>query len=276
MPKIIFLNGRYLPLKSAGISPYDLGLLRGYGVFDFMVTANGKPFMLSEHWKRFKNSARELNLNVPLIESEYKKTISKLLKLNKLKHPAIRTILTGGVSSDGITPAEKGTFLIMIEKRHLLPEKLYREGAKVITIEHFRDCPEAKTSNYIIAIKNTKKRIKEKAAEIVYTYQGKASEASTSNFFIVKNGVVITPGKNILLGITRNITIKLARRKRYKVIKRDVSEEEICLADEMFLTASNKGIVPVVKVNNKKIGNGRPGKVTNILMEEFRKFVKHY
>lgn len=276
MQTYAYFNGKITPLNKIKINPYDLGFLRGYGVFDFMVTANGKPFMLSDHWKRLQNSARELNLTIPLDGSEYEKTVNKLLKLNKLEHSAIRTILTGGISSDGITPAEKETFLITIEKRHLLPERLYKEGAKVITVEHFRDCPEAKTSNYIIAIKNIKKRIKEKAAEIIYIYQDKAFEASTSNFFIVKNSIIVTPKKDVLLGITRNIVIKLAEKRGYKVIEREISVKEIYSADEVFLTASNKFVIPVVKVNNKKIGSGRPGEMTKILMEEFAKFVKNY
>ncbi len=276
MSKIIFLNNRYLPLKDAEISPYDLGFLRGYGVFDFMVTANGKPFMPDDHWKRLKLSAEELKLRIPITRKKYDQVIKKLVSLHKYEKHIIRTVITGGISPDGITPPEKETFLILIEKSLPLPKILYKKGAKVITVEYLRDCPHAKINNYVVAIKNLKNKKRRGALEILYIYDSKVLEASTSNFFIIKNDAVITPYENILHGITRKVVTGLARKKGYKVIEREVSEKELYSADEAFLTASNKDIVPVVKVDGKKIGGGMPGKITRILMEEFRKFVKNY
>jgi branched-chain amino acid aminotransferase len=276
MSKIIFLNGQYLPLKKSRISPYDLGFLRGYGVFDFMITANGKPFMPEDHWKRLKLSAGELGLNIPVSRQKYDKIVKRLLSLYKYEKHVIRTIITGGISHDGITPGGNETFLILIEKPHPLPEKLYKEGAKVITVEYLRDCPHAKINNYVTAIKNSKRKTKAGAIEIIYTHQGKVLEASTSNLFLVKNNILITPGNKILFGITRKVVIQLAKKIGYKVVEREVRVPELFSAHEVFLTASNKQIVPVVKVNGKKIGNGKVGKNTRILMEEFNKFKKNY
>jgi branched-chain amino acid aminotransferase len=276
MPKIIFQNGQYLPLKKARILPYDLGFLRGYGVFDFMVTANGKPFMPDDHWKRLELSAKELGLFIPVKKEDYHKIMSKLLKLNKGKEYVIRTVLSGGLSPDGFTPSGKETFLILIEKRKRLPSNLYEKGASIITLEHQRDCPQAKINNYVVAIKNEREKKKRGALEILYTSKGKISEATTSNIFMVEKGKIITPKDKILFGITRKVVIKIALKYGYHVAERDVSLKEFLKADEAFLTASNKGIVPVVKVNGRKIGNGKVGKHTKVLMEEFAKFINKY
>lgn len=276
MSQIIFLNGRYLPLKKAGISPYDLGFLRGYGVFDFMVTANSKPFMPDDHWKRLKLSAEELGLTIPINRKKYDQIVKKLIGLHEYKRHVVRTVLTGGISPDGITPTGKETFLILIEKAISLPEEIYKKGAKVITVEYLRDCPRAKINNYVVAIKNLKNRLKKNALEILYTNKGKILEAATSNIFMVKEGKIVTPKDKILLGITRKVVIKIARKKGYRVAERDISLKEFLKADEAFLTASNKFVVPIVKVDDRKIGDGKVGKHAQILMEKFGKFIKSY
>jgi branched-chain amino acid aminotransferase len=271
-----YFNGKIIPLTEAKINPYDLGILRGYGVFDVMTTVNGKPFLLDEHWKRFQNSAKKVGLKIPISKKKYKKILKKLIEINRYKKYTIRMILTGGMSSDTLTYCGKVTFYILAEKFAALPEKLYEKGAKVVTSEYQREMPEVKTANYLYAIKHQGKKQKNGALEMVYTYKNKALEAATSNFFIVKNNALITPKNNILAGITRNLVIRLARRKRYKVQERDVRVGELFSADEMFLTATNKDIVPVAKADNKKIGDGKAGKTTKVLMEEFKRFVEAY
>ncbi len=277
MFKIIFLNGQYLPLKRAGISPYDLGLLRGYGVFDVMKTVNSKPFLINDHWARFKKSAKTLDLRISVSDKKYFQVVNRLLRLNKIRGSAIiRTMITGGVSSDGITPEGKETFYVVINKLKPLPKEKYARGVKVITMEYQRDFPEAKVNNYVMAIKNIKTKKVKGAHEILYINKGKVKEGALSNFFIVKRGRLITPKESILIGVTRNLIIKFARRSGRKIIEKDIELLGLCSADEIFLTNTTKGIVPVVKVNNKKIGLGKPGKITGILMEELADYVKNY
>lgn len=266
-----------MPLKSAGISPYDLGLLRGYGVFDVMKTVNGKPFLINDHWARFKKSAKILNLKIPASDKKYFQIVNHLLKLNKIRDLAIiRTVITGGVSSDGITPEGKETFYVVTDILKPLPREKYAKGIKVITLEYQRDFPEAKVNNYVMAIKNIKTKKTKGAYEILYISERKVKEGALSNFFIVKREKLITPKENILIGVTRNLIIKFARRIGREIIERDIKLSELYSADEIFLTNTTKGIVPVVKVNNKKIGSGKPGKITKILMEEFANYVKNY
>lgn len=259
------------------ISPYDIGMLRGYGVFDVMCTQNGQVFLLDEHWKRFQNSAKELGLKIPIVKEEYKKTLEKLLRLNKFKKSNIRTVLTGGMSANAFAyhPGRE-TFLILIEKFKALPEEVFEQGAKVMTLEYDRDFPRAKVTNYVVAIRKQEEKIRKKALEIIYIRNGKVLEASTSNFFIVKNKKLITTKDGILIGITRNLAIRLARQKGLKVEERVISEKELFSADEVFLTATNKDIVPIVKVDNKQIGDGEVGKIARQIMEAFQEFAKNY
>lgn len=266
-----------MPLKKAGISPYDLGFLRGYGVFDVMKAVNGKPFLINEHWNRFRNSAKELDLKIPLNARKYQETVKKLIELNKAKNSyIIRTVITGGVSADGLTPEGKETFYVAADKLIPLKKEAYEKGTKVITIEFQREFPASKVNNYVMAIKNIKRKKKEGAHEILYVNKGKAKEGALSNFFMVKNEKLVTPKESILIGVTRNLVIKLACRLRLEILERDILLKELYSAREIFLTNTTKGIVPVVKVDNKKIGSGKPGKITKILMEEFEKFVKNY
>lgn len=271
-----YFNGRITELKNVKIDPYDLGFLRAYGVFDVMCTQNGKPFLLDEHWKRFQNSAKELKLIIPINKKEYTALVDKLVKLNNFKKSTIRTILAGGVSENGFTYCDQETFLILIEKFQPLPEEFFMEGATVITTEHERHLPGAKVCNYVEAIRNQQRKLQQKALEIIYTKNGKALEASTSNFFIVKKGKIMTTKDGILIGTTRNLVIKLARKSGYAVIEKNIPIKDLFAADEVFLTATNKDIVPVVKIDGKKIGDGRVGKCTRALMEIFVDFVKTY
>lgn len=271
-----YFNGKITALDKIKISPYDLGILRGYGVFDAMCTKNGKPFLLNDHWKRLQNSARELNLKIPVSRKEFQEIVTKLLKLNGFKKSYVRTILTGGISKDAFTPCGKETFFILMERFCPLPSSVFSKGANIITLEYQRDFPRAKTTAYIIALKKQKLKEKKKSLEIVYLKRGRVLEASTSNIFIVKNKVLVTPKDDILLGTTRNLIVKLARQDKLKILERKITLKELFSADEVFLTATNKDIVPVVKVDGKKIGDGKVGKITKELMKIFQKFAENY
>lgn len=274
--KYAYFNGKITELKNVKIDPYDLGFLRAYGVFDVMRTQNGKPFLLDEHWKRFQNSAKELNLIIPMDRNKYNAIINKLVKLNNFNESTIRTILAGGVSENGFAYCAQETFIILIEKFQALAPEVFENGAAVITVEHARHIPRAKVCNYVEAIRNQQRKLKKGALEIIYVKNKRALEASTSNFFVVKDGKIITTKDGILLGTIRNLVVRLAKKWGYEVQERDIQEEELYAADEVFLTATNKDIVPVVKVGGKKIGNGKVGKVTQELMKIFAEFAKAY
>ncbi len=268
-----YFNGTIVPLKNVSVDPYDLGFLRGYGVFDFMRTANGKPFLIREHFIRLECSAKSLGLKLPFGESEYEKIIDRLLKLNGFKESTVRTVVTGGISSDAFSIG-KETILVLVEKFKPLPRAVYRKGAKVITLDYRRLNPRVKVTNYIEAIRNQSRKRKAGALEIIYVHKGKVFESSTSNVFIVKKKQVITPKEGVLFGITRYAVMKLAKKNGLGIAERSVSEKELYSADEVFLTATNKGVVPVISVDGEKIGNGKPGEVTKLLMKLLDDFMR--
>jgi branched-chain amino acid aminotransferase len=275
MKQPAYFNGKIMPVGKIKLSPYDLGVLRGYGVFDVMCTKNGKPLHLPDHWKRLVNSARELQLKIPVSRKEFENVVKKLIRLNGYSESTIRTVLTGGISSDAFSIGRE-TFYIMIEKFKPLSNEIFQKGAKVMTLEYQRHHPRAKITNYVMAIKNLKRKKQLGALEIIYIKNGKALEASTSNFFIVKKKKLITPVEDILHGITRKIVIDLAKKQKIPVIQRKVTAKEMLSSDEIFLSASNKDIVPIIQVDNKKIGSGKPGPVTRYLLKAFQDFSKCY
>jgi branched-chain amino acid aminotransferase len=270
-------NGKIVPANSALICPDDLGVLRGYGVFDVMKTVNGKIFLFGEHFKRLSDSADYLGVELPVKKTEIETIIKKLISKNKINQASIRIALTGGRSADAMRfDSQTPTFYILVSEFKPLKKELFKNGIKLATVNRGRDMAEIKTTNYIAAVKNINERQKkEKFFEILYVSNGIVLEASTSNFFAFIGGKLIAPKDNILKGITRNLVIKLAK-KEFEVEERELKIDELNLATEAFITATNKDTVPVVQIDDKKIGDGKPGKNTKRLMEIFEEFVKNY
>lgn len=264
-----------MPLKDAGLPLNDLGILRAYGVFDFLKTVNGRPFLWSEHWRRFQNSAKFLGLVVPALESQTLTAVKKLMQKNRRRDAGIRLLLTGGPTPDGLTIV-RPSFGVLIEELHNYPPKVFKQGAKLITTEFQRPAPQAKTTNYLNVVRLQKYKKRRGAIEILYVSQGKVLECSTSNFFIVKNNVLITPKDDILIGTVRNLVIKLAKQQGIKVEERDASVSELKTADEAFLTATSKDIIPIVRIDNFKINSGKVGEITKKLMQVYNDFVANY
>ncbi|MCL4382680.1 MAG: aminotransferase class IV [Patescibacteria group bacterium] len=268
---IFYVNGKFVSKDKARVSILDLGLIRGYGVFDFLRTYNGKPFKLDEHLKRLQNSAKQIGLECPPI-SQIKQMTIKTLAKNNLPEANIKILLTGGVSLDQITPADKPTLAVIITPAISFPVAYYEKGIKVVTVPFGRSYHLAKTINYIPAILALKIAKKKKAIEALYTNKrGEVLEGTTSSFFIFKNGNLITPQDEILKGITRQVVIDLAK-KEFKTVFRPIKYQELEEIDEAFITASNKEVMPVVQIDNLTVGNGRVGENTKRIMELFHDF----
>lgn len=277
MEKYCFLNGKILPLAEAKVGVEDIGILRGFGIYDGLAALGGKAFHFADHWNRLLSGAHILNLNVPITEDKAEKIIEELAMKNGFMGRAnVRIILTGGQTLGGIEyDFAEPTFFILVEKWDPpaggLPV-LYENGARLVTYRHMRELPEYKTTNYIRAVNLQNWRKEEKAIEILYVYDGEVLECATSNIFIVKNKTLITPVENILKGITRKVILELAEGK-YKVEERPLREEELKTADEVFITSSFKDIVPVVKIDDFAVANGKVGPITKELMKEFAKVI---
>ncbi|MDP2676749.1 MAG: aminotransferase class IV [bacterium] len=269
-----FFNGKIVLFKDADFRLNDLGVLRGYGVFDFLRTYNGKPFLMKEHLDRFEESAKKLHLQISVSRKNIEKATHALIEKNAFPETCLRFVLTGGPSTS-VFFIEKPTFFILAEKSEPLPDILYTKGIPVLTHEYLRDIPEAKTNNYMIALKMRNFKKHKRYREMLYTYHGDILEATTSNFFLVRGSRLITPKKNVLIGTTRNFVLSLAK-KDFRIEERDIRLDEVPKASEAFLTATNKEILPVVKINSNMVGNGKVGLHTRELQKRFREFVGGY
>lgn len=273
-----YLNGEILPVSKATVGVYDIGLLRGFGIYEAMATANRKPFMFADHMERFRRSTDEVHLKIPVSDDEILTAIQTLIAKNVTGdgEAIIRFILTGGTAIGGIEyDYNAPTFYILVEPMVPLDATYYTDGCSLTVSEHQRQFPQSKTTNYIQAVTLQESRKAAGALEILYVSQNKVLECATSNFFIVKNGIIITPKDNILFGITRKVTMSVAQ-PLFTVEEREITLEELYNADEAFLTSSFKDVVPVVKVGERLIGDGKVGTVTKKVIELFHDFVKKY
>lgn len=268
-----WFNGNIIREEKAGISVRDVGVLRGYGVFDVLRTFHGRPFLFGEHFARFEKSAAALGLRVPVSAHQGAAITEKLLHKNKYEESTIRFVLTGGHAQDAMHINRAApTFFILISPFHELPAEVYAKGVALEIREHRRELPEVKSLNYLTALRAANCAKGKPPFEILYAWQGRVLEAATSNFFIFSGDTLITPKHEVLIGTTRNLVIKLAR-KEFRVKEKDVTLRELNGATEAFLTATNKDIVPVVAAGGRKIGTGKPGKRTLRLMELFYEYV---
>jgi len=269
-----FYQNKILPLNKVRFPLNDLGLLRGMAIFDYFLVLNETPIFIKDHLFRFFISAKKVfKDDFKFSKKEIEEIIKKLIKKNKLKNGAIRIVLTGGKTLDGKTYLNSPSLLILVEKFKFLPKSFYQKGIKLLTFNFKRPFSEIKTTFYFPLILLQETLLKEKAFEPLYVKKGKVLETATSNFFIFKNNTLITPKKEILSGITREKVLKFAK-KYFKIEQRDIKLSETFKANEAFITATGKGVIPVVKIDDKIIGTGKPGKNTKILMEFYFDLLK--
>jgi branched-chain amino acid aminotransferase len=274
---IYYIDGQFVDEDKAVISAKDIAVLRGFGVFDSLITYSKRPFRLKEHVERLKNSAKHIGLEVAPSNEEICRITEETIKLNPdHEESKIRIVYTGGISSDGVTPDGNGSLIVMVTPRRKLPDHWYIDGTKIITVDIERILPFAKSTDYLSAIYALAQARQQNAIESVYVDRhDRVLEGTTTNFFMFRDNKLITAGKDILPGITRSVILELAN-DQYEVEIRDIDKREIASAEEMFITASNKEVVPVVQVNDLTIGNGKPGPQTRRVMQLFRDYTNAF
>jgi branched-chain amino acid aminotransferase len=247
-----FVNGDILPIKKAQIGITDLGLLRGYGIFDFFRAINGKLIYLDSHLDRFERSMQFMQLESPFSRVELTENIVKIAELNHAPLLGLKLIATGGYSVDGYTPTTPN--ILIMGKPFTIPP--FEKGIKLMLFDHVRDMAEVKSLNYSFPISQLLTLQKGGFDDVLYHRNDSISESSRSNIFIVKNGVLITPKADILKGVTRNFLMQLAANEM-PVEERDVTVSEVLNADEIFLSGSSKRVQPVIQVNDKHYKTGK-------------------
>ena len=273
---IYYVDGKFVPADEAVIPVTDLAILRGLGAFDFMRTYGGKPFCLRAHLERLEASTRKIGLRFPWKMDALVQLVMETLGRNSHKESNIRVIITGGSSPDFMNPQGNPRLIIMVSKLPEIPAWWHADGIHIITHVAERALAGAKSINYVQAALALETARRQGAQEAVYTTpQGLVLEGTTSNIFAVSTGSLITPGKGILPGITRQVILELAG-SHFSVEIRDILLPELLEADEVFICGTNKGIVPVVKVDDTFIGNGKPGPGTRRLIQRFPDFVRTY
>lgn len=270
--EVCYLNGAVVPLEEARVSVLDLGVLRGFGIYEGITAVLGEPFHFDAHFERFEHSAAALGLHLPIAREPALEATREVLRQNSINtgRASIRMLLTGGEALGGLEHvAGRETFYIWATAADPLPTTLYEQGASLILHEHQRFMPGFKTTNYITAVTLQGMRKAAGAIEVLYTSDGLVLECATSNAFIVKDGHIITPHERILPGITRQVTLQLAIEAGYPIEERAVPLAELFAADEAFITSSFKDIVPIVSVDGRPIGVGAPGPMTRDLMARY-------
>ena len=283
---LIYIDGEFLPSDEAKISVFDHGLLYGDGVFEGIRCYNGYVFKLDDHLERLYDSAKSLMLRIPIPIEEMAQAVLETLRRNQLREGYIRLVVTRGVGDLGLDPDKcpKPSIIIIADKIALYPQNYYEDGLEIVTVSIRRNYPEAinpkiKSLNYLNNILAKIEAKQSGAVEaLMLNNDGYVVECSGDNIFLVKNELIITPPTyiGILDGVTRNCVITLARETGFEVEERVFTRHDIYISDECFLTGTAAEVIPVVKLDQRVIGKGEVGKVTQKLIAAFRHFANNF
>jgi branched-subunit amino acid aminotransferase/4-amino-4-deoxychorismate lyase len=252
---LCWLDGRYLPLSEAAVPPDDLGLQRGYGIFDFLRVMGRVPLYMEDHLDRFYRSAERMYLDVPVGRDELRAIILRLAEVNALTVSGMRFLLTGGSSPDGYTISAP-RLMVMHQPLNPPPAVWPEHGYKLYTHDFLRQMPEVKTIDYLMAIRLQPWLKAQGGDDILYRHDGWVTECPRANFFIIdQSDSVVTPMRNMLHGVTRLQIIQVARSIGLKVEERDLPLTEVLQAKEAFISSSTKRIIPVSRIDARSFNS---------------------
>ena len=275
----IYIDGKYYDERTAKVSVFDHGLLYGDGIFEGIRIYNGRVFKLKEHIDRLFYSAKAILLQIPLTHAQLVQATVATCRKNKLRNGYIRLLVTRGVGNLGLNPrsCKQPSIIIIADKIQVYPAELYARGMDIVTVPTVRNLhsalnPAVKSLNYL---NNILAKIEANHAgceeAVMLNAEGFVSECTADNLFIVKNGGLFTPPNSAgaLYGITRQTVIELAQAAGLKVFEPNLTRYDLFNADECFLTGTGAEIMPVVKIDSRVIGTGKPGKLTRGLVEKY-------
>jgi len=278
---IIYLNGSFVNEDEAKVSVFDHGLLYGDGVFEGIRAYEGRVFRLQAHVERFFESAKSIMLDIGMSSQEIAEIVLETLRHNGLRDGYIRLVATRGKGDLGLDPTRcpRATVFCIAAQIQLYPESLYEQGLDVVTAATQRNgvntCnARIKSLNYLNSVLAKIEASLAGVSEAVFlNHEGYVTECTGDNVFIVKQGRVITPPSylGLLEGVTRNAVLELAAKLGYPAVEAVFNRHDLYIADECFLTGTAAEMIPVVKVDGRSIGDGKPGPITRALLQEFRK-----
>lgn len=272
----VFIDGQYYAKEDAKISVFDHGFLYGDGVFEGIRVFNDRVLLLEEHIDRLFRSAKIIMLEIPYSKAELAEYVLETVARNDfLENGYIRLVATRGIGDLGLDPflCKRGQIVIIVDKIKLYPEDLYINGLSVITSTTRRNLtealpPQVKSLNYLNNILAKIEAVKANVREaIMLSSQGFVSECTGDNIFIVNKGKLMTPGvfHGALDGITKRAVMDLAQNQGIEVEEATISLPDVYTADECFLTGTAAGVIPVVEVDLRSIGDGKPGPISTQL-----------
>jgi len=278
---LIYMNGKLVPKEEATVSVFDHGLLYGDGIFEGIRVYDGNIFRLREHIERLYESAKTIGLEIPESYAEVENATVETVKANGMRDAYIRLVFTRGIGDLGIDPSScpKPTFFIICSTIQLYPDEFYETGIPLITASTRRipmECldPRIKSLNYL---NNILAKIEAKKAgvpeAVMLNLSGRVAECTADNIFIMRNGKLKTPRltEGALPGVTRHAALELAAETGLRVKETVLGLHDLYNAEECFLTGTGAEIVPVVSIDGRQIGSGKPGTITLDLLDRFRK-----
>ncbi len=280
---IVYLDGQYIDSKDAKVSIFDHGLLYGDGIFEGIRIYDGNVFRLEEHLVRLEHSARALMLDMPLTRQQLAEITCETCRRNNLRNGYIRLVITRGPGDLGLAPwsCPKPTVFCIASTIQLYPKEYYENGLAIVTVATRRINPAAlpptvKSLNYL---NNVLGKIEAKQAgaleAVMLNDQGYIAECTADNIFVVQQGEILTPSiaQGALKGITRQTILDIARDLGITVREGQMTRHDVWSADECFLSGTGAEVIPVVKLDGRTIGTGKPGPVFAKILTEFHQRV---
>jgi len=244
----IYHNNSWKKASEVHVSIFDVGFLRGYGIFDFFRIMNGRPVFMDDHLDRFLSSAQKMGIHHTYQKNDLANIILELAAMSKDECLGVKMVLSAGDSLGGFEPTS-GSQLFVIPNPFQFTD--FEKGMKLKSFEFQREMADIKSLNYAFALRNWTKIKSEGFDEYIYfTTENGVTECSRSNLFLVKNGIIITPKSGILEGITRKKIIEICQKNKFSLEIRDVSLQEFHEADEVFTTGSTKRVVPIKQIDD--------------------------
>ncbi len=278
--KKIYINGKLVPAKEAKISVFDGGYLYGEGLFETMLAVEGRVPFLRDNYRRMKQGAKTIGLSLPINLAQLAQAIDKTLRANQLSTAYVRLNLSAIEADVGLKRSvrKQAQLVIFAKPFEPYPDHYYTKGARVIQIKGLINDPvhvaTIKSTNYLVKrIARQQIQARGAAEGILLNATGHVSECASSNIFVVKRGQVRTPNldEGLIPGVTRKCVMSLLKRRGITLHETQMSLKQVYQADEVFITSTLKGVMPIVKVEQTKIGEGRPGPLTQQLMGWYQK-----